>query len=84
MADMPENRSWQELMRYGSSGLELFATFGLLLLIGLWLDRKFGTDPILTLCGAGVGFAAGLYRLIRRAMQLQKPPEPKDRQDDKQ
>lgn len=79
---MPENRSWQEMMRYGSAGLEFFAAFGLLLAVGLLLDRRFGTEPILTLCGAGLGFAVGLYRLIRQANQYRKSAEPKDRKDD--
>ena len=79
---MPENRSWQEMMRYGSAGFEFFAAFGLMLVVGLWLDRRFGTGPVLTLCGAGLGFAAGLYLLIRQANQYQKSAEPKDRKDD--
>ncbi len=33
--------------------------------IGRWLDRKFGTDPWLTLFGAMFGLICGLYQLFK-------------------
>lgn len=33
-------------------------------LIGYWLDGKFGTGVVLTLCGVGVGFAIGTWHLV--------------------
>lgn len=32
---------------------------------GLWLDRRFGLSPWGTILGASVGFAAGIYNLVR-------------------
>jgi F0F1-type ATP synthase assembly protein I len=47
--------------------------------IGLWLDRRFGTAPLLTLVGALVGILAstvGAVRIATRTIEaLGQPPE---------
>lgn len=64
--------------------LNLGWIFAITLLIcaggGLWLDRRFGTSPILLLAGAFLGFAASGYALYKAVKKLetqetQKPPE---------
>jgi len=40
-------------------------------LVGYWLDQRWGTHPWLVLVGAGLGFAAATLSLMR----LAKPPE---------
>jgi F0F1-type ATP synthase assembly protein I len=44
-------------------------SLGLMVLAGYWLDRKYGWSPVLTVCGALLGFVvAGLSfrQLLRR------------------
>ncbi|MEE3329303.1 MAG: AtpZ/AtpI family protein [Myxococcota bacterium] len=48
------------------SAIALIAPVGL----GYWLDKVFETDPIATLVGAVLGFAAMLLRLIRFTRDL--------------
>ena len=36
---------------------------------GYFLDRHFHTDPILTLVLGALGFAAGIYEVLRRVMK---------------
>lgn len=57
-------KQWQRVMRYASIGMEFIVSFGLLMLAGLWLDRRIGTLPAFTLVGGALGFGLGLYRLI--------------------
>ncbi len=50
---------------YGAVGLQLAATVVGGLLLGQWLDQKWGTLPWLTLAGMVVGMVGGFYNLIR-------------------
>ena len=61
----------QGLLQYGTIGVEFIAAFGLCVGGGYWLDRALGTLPAFTLVGLGVGFAAAMYRLVRRAQEIQ-------------
>ena len=47
--------------RLTALGLE----FALPPLAGYYLDDRWGTEPLLTLLGTGLGFAAGLFHLLR-------------------
>ena len=49
------------------TGIEFVTAIGAFLLLGWWLDRKWNSFPWLMIVGAAVGFAAGLYLLIRAA-----------------
>lgn len=56
-------------MRLAGVGMELAASTLVLGGIGLWIDRSRGREtPYLAIAGALVGFAVGLYRLIRLAV----------------
>jgi F0F1-type ATP synthase assembly protein I len=50
-------------------GVEFIVAVGLFGAIGWWADRRLGTNPWLTLVGVAVGFAVGLYGVIRAAMK---------------
>jgi len=49
------------------TGIEFATAIGVFLLSGWWLDRNWNSFPWLTIAGAAVGFAVGLYALIRAA-----------------
>lgn len=53
--------------RMAGVGIEFCVAVLLFGAIGWWLDRKFGSRPWLMLAGGGIGFAAGLWMLIRVA-----------------
>jgi len=57
------------MMRYATAGIELVIIFALWMLLGWWLDGRWGTSPALMLTGAVVGFGLGMYRLIRDAQR---------------
>lgn len=47
-------------------------SLGLMVLAGYWLDRKYGWSPVLTICGAVVGFVVAGFsfsQLLRRLDQ---------------
>lgn len=50
---------------YGAVGFQLAATVVGGLLLGLWLDKKYGLSPWMTLAGMFVGSVGGFYNLIR-------------------
>lgn len=54
------------------SGLEFGGIVVACILLGLWLDSKFGTKPWLMLALIVVGMAGGMVRLIRRVMKNAK------------
>lgn len=56
----------------GSIGIELALSTVLGLLGGRWLDRKFGTDPVLTILGLLIGIAAGFRSLLRVARKVSR------------
>ncbi len=54
-------------------GMELAVAMVLGIVAGRWADAKLGTAPMLLLAGVAVGFAAGLFLLVRGARQT--PPD---------
>ena len=52
-------------------GAELLGALAVCGFPGWWLDKKLGTAPWLTLVGAMLGIALGLFQLIRVANQRQ-------------
>jgi len=70
MPDGSDDRNWG---RFASSGLEIAAGIGLGAAVGYWIDKKRGaSNPWGLLIGCCVGFAAGMYLLIREALKSNK------------
>lgn len=64
-----ETRKWmRELAYYSSLGFSVSLSIFIGLAIGVFLDRRFGTSPWLTLVFLGFGIAAG-YRNIGLAIK---------------
>jgi len=63
--DRQENREW---VRYSSLGVELAAAVVGCLLLGLWIDRHFGTSPWGTVVCILLGLIGGLFNLVRGAL----------------
>jgi F0F1-type ATP synthase assembly protein I len=53
-------------------GVEFIAAVAVMGGVGWWADYKLGTEPAFILVGVGVGFAVGLWIIIRAAKQAFK------------
>lgn len=77
MALKPESdsgiaKSFRDAGPYLGLGLQLAVTIVVMLLIGDWLDKKFGHKYLFTLIFAFVGISAGLYNMLRTIAGLEK------------
>jgi F0F1-type ATP synthase assembly protein I len=52
-------------MRYAGLGVQLAVSLVVFVLIGQWADKKLGTNGILTMIAAFLGFGGTMYSLIR-------------------
>jgi F0F1-type ATP synthase assembly protein I len=59
--------SWH---RMAGVGVEFVVAVGLFAAVGWWLDGKFGTSPWLLIAGCGLGFAVGLWNMVKAAKQM--------------
>ena len=75
---MPGNDERPNLWRYATAGVEFIFTFGVLLGVGLLLDRRWDCQPAFTLVGAAAGFAGGLYRLVQTGRRAARDAERRD------
>jgi hypothetical protein len=70
----------QESLRFAGAGLELAGSTIVLATLGYWLDRKLGNaTPIAMALGGLLGFAAGMLRFVRLAMDVSRRAERSDR-----
>lgn len=70
------------LGQYASAGIQFTVTVILLTVGGVWLDYRLSTLPLWTLVGLAIGFAAGLYRLVRIAGELNRKSAPQPRRSE--
>ena len=68
---------WEHVALFSGLGFVLFGCIGGGFLLGYFLDKWLGTVPIVTLIGAGLGLAAGVFELL----QVLKRVEKRDRGD---
>jgi len=61
-----------EISRYLGYGMTWALSTLLFLYLGSLADKRFGTDPVLTLIGAFVGAAGGFYYMYSRLAEGQK------------
>jgi ATP synthase protein I len=65
-------KNFKELGYYSSLGFSVSLAIFIGLFFGLWIDKKFGTNPIFTLVGLGMGIVAGMRNLIRAMNKSKK------------
>lgn len=69
------NNSLREAAPYLGLGLQLAVTIVIMVLIGDWLDSKFGYRYLFTIIFAVLGIGAGIYNLIRTINAIEKRKE---------
>ncbi len=62
----------RELGYFASLGLSVALAIFMGLALGLWLDKTFGTKPILMFVGLAFGIAAGFSNIIRAGKKGKK------------
>ena len=65
----PNDQNWG---RFLGIGLEMAVGVTLGVLVGGWLDRRYGWHGYGLLVGVGLGLAAGMYLLLQDAMRINK------------
>jgi ATP synthase protein I len=75
-----KKETWLAFMTYGSLGLEMGLSVAIGIAIGYFLDKRFGTSPILTLVFLMFGLIAGMRRLYTLWKKMEK--EDNERSDD--
>lgn len=50
---------------------------------GNWLDDKFHTQPLMAICLALLGMAAGLARMVLKALQTEKQSDKEEKSSNK-
>ena len=78
MASQDKRELFKALLDYGTLGLEMGLSLVIGLGIGYYLDKYFGTSPILLILFMMFGLAAGMKRLY----SLWKKAEQADERDD--
>jgi F0F1-type ATP synthase assembly protein I len=68
----PSDEDLSGWWRMTGLGVEFMVAVALMGVIGWWADKHFGSTPWLTLVGVGLGFAVGLYGIVRAGMKTFK------------
>jgi F0F1-type ATP synthase assembly protein I len=58
--------------KYAAVGLQMAVGVALGVIVGNWLDKKYGWEPWGLLVGTMLGLAGGMYLLIKDAMRMNK------------
>ncbi len=62
----------RELGYFASLGLSVALAIFIGLGIGYWLDKKFGTEPVLLMIGLAFGIAAGFSNIIHAGKKAKR------------
>jgi F0F1-type ATP synthase assembly protein I len=62
----------RELLRYAVLGVEFAVIVTVCVYAGILLDKRLGTRPAFILIGMVLGFAGGMYRFVRVALDYQR------------
>lgn len=63
------------------AGLQFAASIAFFLLLGMWLDRRLGTDPWLLIAGVTVGGTAGFWSIYRRLVVVPRERERREKKE---
>ena len=75
MSDIDKNditKTYKDIGPYIGLGTQLAATIILMFFLGKWLDEKFELSPVLTISFSFFGGFAGIYNVIKTALNINK------------
>ena len=64
---------------FAGAGIQFAVALVLFVLLGAWLDKRFGTSPLFILLGVLVGGGGGFYSLYRKVTAAQKADDERRR-----
>lgn len=66
------SKFYKDVGPYLGLGLQLALTVVIMVFLGIWLDGKFNTKPILTVICAFLGIIIGMYTFIKTVLKAGK------------
>jgi ATP synthase protein I len=66
------NKVYREVGPYLGLGMQLAVTVTIMVFVGIWLDEKFNSKPILTIICSVFGIFAGMYNFIKTVLKSDK------------
>lgn len=66
------SEAYRKLAPYLNIGYFFAASVTLMIFLGYYLDKKWETDPWLTVCGAILGIAIGFYNFFKTVFSIEK------------
>ena len=64
-----DDNSYRGWVIYLGLGSQLAITVTGMAFLGYWLDKKFSTEPLLTVIGSFLGITAGLYNFLKTVLK---------------
>lgn len=64
--------SFRDVGPYLGLGLQLAVTVTIMVFVGIWLDEKFNSKPILIIVCSIFGIFAGMYNFIKTVLKSSK------------
>lgn len=74
--DDDRQRVERSYFRFLGVGIEFAVTIVALTVLGVWLDGRFNTSPLLTVVLLLFGLAAATWNLLRSVLGDRQPPHP--------
>jgi hypothetical protein len=71
---------YRGLAGFGTIGLEITLSIGLMGLLGWWLDKRWDTSPVLLLVGLGLGVIVAVKAVVRVMRLLKRVAEKEERE----
>lgn len=68
----PNYNLFKDYVPFLGLGIQLAATIGIMVFIGIWIDKKFDTSPYLTLIFSFLGILTGIYHFVKSVTRLDK------------
>jgi len=72
LRSMTNNKTSNPYLKLSSAAIQMAAVIGGFTWLGTYLDTKCSTDSLLTIIGALLGVAIGLYLVIKEVNQLNR------------
>ncbi len=66
------NKVYRDVGPYLGLGMQLAVTVTIMVFVGIWLDEKFNSKPILTIICSVFGIFAGMYNFIKTVLKSDK------------